>query len=83
MKIVYTKHAEDKLRRRDIKSLGVNKALILKSVANLSKSKKTKSGEMAVVNKLSDRHDLRVVYDIIEGKLKVITFHVAKKGRYL
>lgn len=82
MKVVYTKHAEDKLKRRDIKDFGVAKTFIEESVTDLSKSSKTKSGESAVVVGLHERHELRVIYDIIEGKLKVITFHIAKKGRY-
>lgn len=82
MQVVYTRHAEDKLKRRDIKNFGVSKTLIEESAANLSTSSKTKSGENAIIVGLDNEHDLRTIYDIIKGKLKVITFHISKKGRY-
>jgi hypothetical protein len=70
------------LKRKDIKSFGITKRLIndfLKGSKNISE---TKHGEYAVVERLSDRHDLRIIYDIIGKNKKVITFHISRRGRY-
>ncbi len=80
---VYTKHAQDKLKRRDIIKFGITKKLIEKALKFSEEITRTKYGEYAVVMPLNQTHDLRVIYDIIAEGTKVITFHIAKKGRYL
>lgn len=82
MKVVYTKHAEDKLKRSDIKSLMINKRKIEEILQNSRKKSRTKYNDYAVLASVDPRHDLRIIYDIIEQNLKVITFHIARKGRY-
>lgn len=82
MKIIYTKHAEDKLKRTDIRKFKIRKKTI-KEILSKSRSKsRTKYGDYAAVGRLDKRHDLRVIYGIIDTSLKVITFHIARKGRY-
>jgi hypothetical protein len=80
--IVYTKHVEEKLKRKDIKSFKINKKLIKRILDSEFPTKRTKTGECAIVKKLTNRHDLRIIYDIIGKDIKVITFHIARKGRY-
>ena len=82
MKITYTRHAEDKLKRADIKKFKVGKTLIENSLGKSKHKNKTKSGEFAHLVSVSVRHDLRIIYDIIGTDIKVITFHITKKGRY-
>ncbi len=82
MKIIYTKHAEEKLIRKDIRSFKINKKLIGTIIKSSRFSSKTKYGETAVIGNLDSKHVLRIIYDIIESNIKVITFHVTHKGRY-
>lgn len=82
MKIVYSRHAEDKLKREDIQRFGINKRLIRRVFDKWKYNEPTKYGAWATLLQL-DGHTLRVVYAIIgQGEFKIITFHIAKKGRY-
>lgn len=83
MKIIYTKHAEDKLKRSDIRKFNIKKKTIEKTIKQPRSRIKTKYNDSAVVAGLDELHDLRVIYVIIETGIKVITFHIARKGRYL
>lgn len=82
MKVVYTKHAEDKLKRADVRKFKINKNFIEKILKTPRQKTKTKYGNYAALGDLGEVHDLRVIYDIIDTKLKVITFHIARRGRY-
>ena len=82
MKIIYTLHAEEKLKRTDIRKFGINKKQIENILKNPQKKSKTKYGDFAASSQINDKHDLRVIYDIIDKEIKVITFHISKKGRY-
>ena len=83
MKVIYTKHAKDKLRREDIKEFKINKVLIENALAKSKHKGKTKYGDFSYLASISVRHDLRIIYDIIDKNIKVITFHIARKGRYI
>jgi hypothetical protein len=83
VKIFYTKHAEEKLKRSDIKKFGIGKTLIEKILKHPERRTKTKYEDMAVVSKLTEEHSLRIIYDIIDKNIKVITFHIHKTGRYV
>ena len=82
MKIIYTKHGEEKLQRADIKSFKINKKLIVKIIDKPELSTKTKYGDYAAIGNLDKDHILRIIYVIIDSENKVITFHVSRKGRY-
>lgn len=80
--IFFTRHAIDKLKREDVKGFKINKGM-LENILRTRKSKtRTKYGDFATVVPLDKEHDLRIIYDIIAKDIKVITFHIAKKGRY-
>lgn len=83
MKIIYTKHSVEKLKRPDVKKFGIDKTLIEKILKHPERRTKTKYEDMAVVSKLTDKHSLRIIYDIIDKNIKVITFHIHKTGRYI
>ena len=82
MKVTYTKHAEEKVTRQDIKKFGITKKLIQEVVTKSDHKTKSKYGEFAESRSISEKHILRVIYDIIGKDIKVITFHIARKGRY-
>lgn len=83
MIISYTKHAEIKLKQSDIKKFKINKKTIKNIILHPRIRSKTKYGDNAAILALDGLHDLRIIYAIIEDGIKVITFHVARKGRYL
>ena len=62
MKIIYTKHAEEKLQRTDIKSFKINKKLIVKIIDKPELSTKTKYGDYAAIGNLDKDHILRIIY---------------------
>ena len=80
--IIYTKHTEEKLKRSDIRKFKINKKLLGKILRNPQLKSKTKYGDYAASSRIDDKHDLRIIYDIIDKDIKVITFHISKKGRY-
>lgn len=82
MKVIYTKHAEDKLKRPDVKKFKINKGKIEEILKNPEYSSRTQYNDYAAISALDKTHDLRIIYDIIDNDRKVITFHVARKGRY-
>ena len=83
MEFNYTEHAEEKLQRADIKKFQITKETIENSVLSPDyPSRKTFTGETAVVSNLTKGYILRVICVRIGEKVKVITFHVAKTGRY-
>lgn len=83
MKIIYTKHAEIKLKQSDIKKFKIDKNTVRKLLLNPRIRSKTKYGDHAAVSDIDRLHDLRIIYVIIEAGIKVITFHIARKRRYL
>lgn len=82
MKIIYTKHAEQKLQRADIKKFKINKRTIREILLKPYKKTKTKYDDFAALGILDTTHIVRVVYVIINSSYKIITFHVARKNRY-
>ncbi len=82
MKVNYTRHAEDKLERPDIRKFKVSKKLIENSLSKSKQESRTKYGEFFYLVRVSTKHDLRIIYDIIDNNIRVITFHIARKGRY-
>ena len=82
MKIIYTKHAEGKLKRADIKSFKIDKKFIEAALSKSEHRGKTKYNDFSHLSSVSEKHDLRIIYDIIDSNIKVITFHIARKGRY-
>ena len=82
MKIIYTLHAQEKLKRKDVKRLGITKTLLGKLLKDPEVLKYTKYKDRCAISTLNDKHDVRIIYDIIGKDIKVITFHISKKGRY-
>ena len=81
MKIVYTKHAEEKLLEKEAEKFGINKRkidAIIKKPRNLQELPLV----TRVIGKLDKTHSLCVVYKLIEGDVKIITFFPVQKGRY-
>ena len=83
MKIVFTNHAEKKLK--DLEKLGVNvtKTLIKNVLEDpLHVDGKSNPPKKIVSGKLGEKHLLRIVFREENDIIIVITFYPAKKGRY-
>ncbi len=82
MEVYFTKHA---LKKKEIlKDLGwdLDFDLVEQTVSKPEFVGKTKTGEKFALKTLDKNHRLRVVYKVEGAIIKVITFHVIKKGRY-
>lgn len=82
MKIIYTKHAIDKFI--ELKRLGwtIN-GLQIKKVLQKPKWRGTsRHGQETKMGLIGSNHILRIVFNIEDDIIKVITFHIAKRGRY-
>jgi len=82
MKIVFTKHA---FRKRGIlKELGwdISLDLVEETVNEPDFKGKTNQGQLMALKYLDGKHNLRVAYKVKDDIITVITFHIARKGRY-
>lgn len=83
MKIVYTKHAEKKLKDLAMSGIKVLKRKINTTVRNPDHiDKETDYPKLIASGKLDTQHILRVVYKIDDGIIVIITCYPAKKRRY-
>ncbi len=81
MKIVFTKHAEDKLKSTEAKSLSIDKHAITSVIRKpLVVDKKINPHQS--IGKLNDNLSLSVIWKIANTTAKVITFYPAAKDRY-
>ena len=81
MEFVYTIHAEDKLKEPESKKLLITKKLLGDVILNPNTTEDL-GNSMRVTSDLDHTHSLVVVYKKESGKIKVITFFPAQKGRY-
>ena len=83
MKINYTKHAKKKFK--DLEKLGVlvKKELVTKGVKEPLNIDEISDDPKKIASiELDKNHILRIVYKEEHGKIVIITFYPAKKGRY-
>ena len=81
MKIVYTKHAQTKLREEDAVKLSISKKKIA-DVLNTPITTDTSRFPHIKVGKLRKDLSLCVIYKLENDTMIVITFYPAEKGRY-
>ncbi|MEX0617217.1 MAG: hypothetical protein WD231_05490 [Candidatus Woykebacteria bacterium] len=83
MNFIYTKHAEEKLQRLDVVKFSVTKKRLESVIKRPNRSGKSKTGEGIAIGYLFGTYIIRIVHDIMtDDKIKIITFHVSKRGRY-
>jgi len=75
-KIEYTKHAEEKIKERNIDKINIKKAL-----ANPDKSLGSINGTK-IIHKINNKRLLRVIYRDEENRYLVITAYYTKMERY-
>ncbi len=82
MKIIFTKHA---LKKKEVlEELGWDIELekVRDAIRKPNVTGKTKLGQDTAIKFLENRYILRVIYEVRSGIITVITFHIARRGRY-
>ena len=83
MKIVYTKHALQKFKELELEGWHITKHKIYKTIKNPKWKGLTKENQETALSLIDPKHIIRVVF--VKGKggiIKVITFHLGRRGRY-
>ncbi len=81
MKIIFTIHAQQKLRSREIKLLKVSQKQITEIIDNPLAMDKSITPHQSV-GRLNNELSLAVIWKKEDGIMKIITFYPAEKGRY-
>ena len=79
MKIVYTKHAEEKFSDLLMFGIKVTKSQIINTLEKPKYQSKDNGNEIAAGD-FGDKHNLRVVHRIEKGAIIIITFYIYRKG---
>ncbi len=82
MKVVYTKHALEKFQF--LKRFGwiISKGTIRQTVTTPHWRGVSRFGQETAMSLLDPTHILRVIFDQEGDRLRVITFHPARRGTY-
>lgn len=81
MKIIFTKHVENKLKEAESIRLGIKKDTLINILNKPNLVDKTVDPHQSVGN-LSEDLSLSVIWKIENDATKVITYYPASKGRY-
>lgn len=82
MKIVYTKHAEEKFEALLRFGWRISKAKVHKTVLQPKWKGVSRFGQETAMSLLNHKHILRVIFDREGDTIRVITFHPARRGTY-
>lgn len=83
MKIVYTKHALEKIKELELEGWFITKNKIYRTIKKPRWKGLTKENQETVISLVDVKHIIRVVLRREEGGIiKVITFHIGRRGKY-
>ena len=82
MQIVYTAHAEKKLKLPEIVRLKIGKRKLEEVIKEPSVVDRSELPVIIAIGELTGKLSLCVAYKKVDRKLRVITFYPAEKGRY-
>lgn len=82
MKIVYTRHALEKFVVLEKQDWKITKNKISRTVRKPKWRGVSRFGQKTVMSLVDMEHIIRVVFDEEDGIIKVITFHIARRGKY-
>lgn len=83
MKIVYTLHALEKFKELELEGWLIKKSKITSTIGNPKWKGLTKENQETALSLVDPKHIIRVVFERKKGGIiKVITFHLGKRGRY-
>lgn len=82
MEIVYTKHAVEKFSVIAKQGFEINKTKIKEIIKKPKWKSITRDNQETAISLIDDRHILRIILDRKNGIIKVITFHIGRRGKY-
>ena len=82
MKIVYTKHAEEKFSEVAKHGFPITKRKIRQVIKNPKWRGSTRYDQETALGLVDEKHILRIVLDRKDDIIKVITFHIGRRGKY-
>ncbi|MDD5147603.1 MAG: hypothetical protein PHV63_03615 [Candidatus Daviesbacteria bacterium] len=82
MKIVYTRHVEEKLLALRKEGWFIAKKKIREMIKDPRWAGITRYNQETIIGLLDEKHILRAVLDKKNDIIKVITFHIGRRGRY-
>lgn len=82
MKIVFTKHAEEKFNALAALGWKITKNVVIKTVKKPVWKGMSRFGQETAMNLINKHHILRVIFNKENDIIKIITFHVVRRGKY-
>lgn len=82
VKVVYTKHALEKFKELEKEGWKITKSQIRQTIKNPKWTGVSSHGQETAMILINTNHILRVILNKTGGIIKVITFHIGKRGRY-
>lgn len=82
MKVVYTKHALEKFEVLKKEGWNITKSKIRQIIKNPKWKGSTRYDQKTALGLIDEKHILRIVLDRKDGIIKVITFHIGRRGKY-
>lgn len=82
MKIVFTKHALEKFAELERLGWIITKNKVKQTIQKPKWKGKSHFGQKTAMSLVDQKHILRVIIDKEDDIIKVITFHIARRGKY-
>lgn len=82
MKITYTKHALEKFVKLELEGWYITKVKIRQTIKKPKWRGTSRHGQETAMDSVDDKHILRIVLDRKGDIIKVITFHIGRRGKY-
>ena len=82
MKIIFTKHAEEKFII--LKKFGwrITKTQVRETIKSPTWIGQSRFGQKAAMKLVDPEHILRIIFNQEGDIIKVVTFHIARRGKY-
>jgi len=80
-KVRFTKHAQDKLRLLEAYGFHIDESMVVEAVRNPARLDR-RGEQFLVLKPIDDEHALRVVYEVRNDYIVVITLYPVRRKRY-
>lgn len=82
MKVVYTKHALEKFLILKKQGWGITRKKIIQTAKDPKWKGVSRFGQETAMSLIDNNHIIRVVLDRKDDIIRIITFHIARRGKY-
>ncbi len=82
MKTTFTNHAKFKFKLLERHGFKISEKQIEEIVQNPSSTCEGRKGRLIIQNQLDETHIMRIICEVDNEEIKIITFYPAKRGRY-